>query len=201
MKQIVLSTFILLFLAGCNNDSNLDNNQTVIENNIFYIDYYKESKSVILLSELKLGYIFNGKDSKAKRESEYYLTPLNINYQWGYIYKVKGFFIEGLEDSIQFDLDEIISKEKNFKPFTLTLQTYTDSHYFQNENNVTIEKEGESLIKRVSDNSYLAYNELEFKVYYEDLIDSLNEALKNDSITLTFNFEDNGTIFLERIEE
>jgi len=196
-------------LAGCGSDKSInDSNSTIVEKeeNIYYIEYYKSGKFIwIPFGGIHaLGYIIKP-DLTNNPISIYDINKqesVDINYSWGYRYKIQGHFQEDLVDGTVFNLDRLISKEKYFKPFTLNLLTHTDIHTIIYENNETVKVGGEPLIEKLSPNTYLAYNELEFKVYYQDLQESLDLRIENNTtITLTFNFEDNGTIFLERIEE
>ena len=123
---------------------------------------------------------------------------IDLNYSWGYIYMIRGCDL-GCVDAICFQLDDIISKEKHFEPFTITVFTYTSDYKYTNENNETVTENGESLINRLSEDTFIVYDKLEFKIYNSILINKLDEAMKNDKVTLTFDFEDNGTIFLQSI--
>ena len=119
----------------------------------------------------------------------------NLPYKWGYKYKVTGKVTPHSEDGDEFTLDEVVSKEQHFEPFTLTFRTHTiiDGVFnFQEE----------PLITQTSNDKYLAYNELEFQVYDQDLQENLDLRIDNNyTVTLTFDFEDNGTIFLKQIKE
>ncbi len=167
-------------------------------NEVLTINYYKISMSCIfeydgsIVNQL----IYQLQNEKFLNKCHiYFENDLNFSYSWGYRYKVSGYFDEHVMDDTVFVLDEIISIEKHFEPFTLTFRTHTiiDGVFnFQEE----------PLITKTSNDKYLAYNELEFKVYDQDLQENLDLRIDNNyTVTLTFDFEDNGTIFLKQIEE
>lgn len=223
MKQLISYSFIILLLGGCGN-SQYERNSTILEQetniskkDIYYIDYYKNTFTfweppgknaytlnfLILKSDLEQLYPWNDQYIyfiKETGDSIFEFVFVDFQYQWGYRYKVKGSVDEYIEGASKIEVEDIISKEKYFKPFTLKFVTWVDPYSFPNENNITIKLEREYLFQKISQDTYRAYNELEFKVYYQDLQEDLDLKLdQNETITLTFNFEENGTIFLERI--
>ena len=184
MKKLAL-TALLILLVGCNNEVEK-------EEDIFYIDYFKTPRMAWQpesVDRYKFSY------ELIDRSITLYSIP-DFNYEWGYQYKVSGKLEPFLEYANEFTLYKVISKEKVFQPFTLSyMRTSTIV------DNVVNFKE-EPLIKKISANTYLTYSELEFEVYYQDLIEELDLRLEhNKTVTLTFNFEDNGTIYLQEILE
>ncbi len=192
IKRLFLIATFLLF-GGCGNENNptTDVNNSVISQSEYIIDYYRIPMMAWLM-ESKDRYKFA---YKFVDQSIHAYSIENLPYQWGYKYKVTGQVTPHSEDGDEFTLDEIISKEQHFEPFTLTFRTHTiiDGVFNFKE---------EPLITKTSNDKYLAYNELEFKVYDQDLQENLDLRIDNNyTVTLTFDFEDNGTIFLKQIEE
>jgi len=127
--------------------------------------------------------------------ADWVLTNLSrlFTYEYGYIYHLSLYI-----DNDGLKLDEVISKEKSYKEFTLTFDTYSLPDVINGQ----VIEEPRSLFKKVSESRYIAYRSLEFEVYYQDLIEELDLRLEhNKTVTLTFNFEDNGTIYLQEILE
>jgi hypothetical protein len=194
-NSLFLAVFFLFF-GGCQHSSSQQNNKEsnlsleVSESEIYNIKYYKsprrtwEPESV---ERYKFSYLLE--DNK---NTLYSIEGLK--YEWGYEYKILGNLCKCEEYSDDLELNSIISKTKVFEPFQLSFQTKTKI--------VDFNKVIEPLIKKISETKYLVYNELEFEVYHQDLIEELDSKLENSYlVTLTFDFEENGTIFLQRIEE
>jgi len=202
MKRLFLIATFLLF-GGCGGENNPTTDSSsrlpAQDKSIYFIDYYKERATNIVVDGgsymiHQLSYKFMN-EQLVNTHDKYLISLKNesflhidINYSWGYRYKVSGYFDEHVMDDTVFVLDEIISIEKHFEPFTLVLTTYNEMK--------------RPLITQTSNDTYLAYNELEFKVYDQDLQENLDLRIDNNyTVTLTFDFEDNGTIFLKQIEE
>jgi len=98
----------------------------------------------------------------------------------------------GFKEDGKVFLKDILEKE--YTPFSI-------SNFNPYQDNIS-----EPYLQRVSKNryslAYKNYDPIRFQVYYEDQKDKLEELLKSeDNVTLTFNFEDNGTIYLQEILE
>jgi len=155
--------------------------------NLFNENSIEKLPNIISCSEFELQKIFIFWDQS--------LYPFSYEeYQYGYIYSI-SFYVD--EKGYKL-FDKILSKEKSYKEFTLTFDTYSLPDVINGQ----VIEEPRSLFKKVSESRYIAYRSLEFEVYYQDLIEELDLRLEhNKTVTLTFNFEDNGTIYLQEILE
>jgi hypothetical protein len=205
--------FLLLLLGGCKKSS-----QEEFRKDIFYIEYYKDPRyswGPPYKSNYQFSYIafnsnfvsideyFYAEDRKIENfgnpfvrlvgegfTENFYGKDVNysnkpLDYQWGYRYKIEGFVAPLIgEDSISIEMKSVILKEKVFEPFTITFVTEFESEY---------------LIEKISNRTYLAYNELEFDIYQDLEHEFLEKMERNSTITLSFDFEENGTIYLKDV--
>jgi hypothetical protein len=203
----------LLLLGGCKKSS-----QEEFRKDIFYIEYYKDPKyrwgppdklnyqfSYIAFNSnfVSIDEYFYMEDIKIENFGNRFVRLVGdgftealygedvnysnkpLDYQWGYHYKIEGFVTPLIgEHSISIEMKRVISKEKVFKPFTITFETKFESEY---------------LIEKVSNRTYLVYNELEFDIYQDLEHEFLEKMEKNSTITLSFDFEENGTIYLKDV--
>jgi hypothetical protein len=209
LNKKIIFIFFLLLLGGCNSSSETEEVKNEVEFSKIvlqeemklkmFIEFYKRGKydwappsklnynfSPILLDE-NLSLLTDYSVSFVKRDGKYSFNhDYNFDYSWGTRYEIIGEVVfVSVEESVSIEILEVISKEEVYQNFSLQFKTHFEE---------------EPLIEKVAQNRYIAYNELEFQVYYQDLQEELDLRLDNNrTISLNFNFEKNGTVYLESI--